>query len=88
MKTVVITVFIKCVIDKKGNVLMLVKKASSKYKKGPNHRAGEDFSSPPTRPGSGRSTSGGMEAGVWDPGGGDGACDLGVGGCWLGSKCA
>ena len=86
MKTGVITAFIKGVIDKKEDVLMFVKKASSEHRKGPNHQVGADFSSSLTRPGSGRSTSGGTEAGVWESGGGDGACNLGVGGCWLGSK--
>jgi len=85
---VVITAFIKGVIDKKGDVLMFFKKASAEHRKGPNHQAGEDFSSPPTGPRLGRSTSGGTEARVWESGGGDGACDLGVGGCWLGSKWA
>ena len=82
MKTVVITAFIKGVIDKKEDVLIFIKKASSEHRKGPSHRAGEDSSSPPTRPGLGRSTSGGTEAEVWESGGGDGVCNLGVGGCW------
>jgi len=88
MKTVVITVFIEGVIDKKGDVLIFVKKASAEHRKGLNHQVGDDFSSSLTKPESGRSTSGATEVGVWESRGDDGACNLGVGGCWLGSKWA
>jgi len=55
---------------------------------GPKYQAEVGFSLSPTRPWSDWSTCEGIEAVLWEAGGGDGVCNLELGGCWFGSKCA